>query len=146
MVGEAQVFDAEFEHVYDTVFDQSIFEDWFTASGESAADGEFEFRSDTEIRETLQAAGITHVFVNWAEILRYRAPGSYGYTDFASPETFRELVAMRLLQPLALPDSMLYVPDDKRQTLEQWAPELLRTVFDNEGFVAYELFEVLQEE
>ena len=47
--------------------------------------------------------------------------GSYGYTDFASPVTFRELVAMQLLQPLALPDSMLYVPEDKRQTLEQWA-------------------------
>jgi hypothetical protein len=151
LVGDAAVFDAEFECVYNTVFDQSIFEDWFAASTTPGADGEFQIRPAAEIRKTLRDHGITHVFVNWAEILRYREPGSYGYTDFACPATFRRLVAMELLQPLALPprESVMDVealPGGQRQELEQWAPELVRPYYERDVIAAYELFEVRSDE
>jgi hypothetical protein len=142
LVGEAQVFDAEFDHVYNTVFDRSIFEDWFAES--TGADGQFEIRPTAEIRRTLRDAGITHVFVNWAEILRYRAPGSYGYTDFALPGTFHRLVGMELLQPIALrhEECLARVPDNMRQEFERSMPELKRDYFGDDVYVAYELFEV----
>ena len=50
--------------------------------------------------EAVQAHGITHVFVNWQEIQRYREPGSYGYTDFVRPNVFDELVRSGLLRPV----------------------------------------------
>lgn len=144
LVGEAQVFDAEFHLVYNTVFDESIFEEWFARSGDVDEDGRFSIRPAEEIRRTLRDAGITHVFVNWAEILRYRAPGSYGYTDFAVPSTFHQLVGMELLQPIALrPEECLArVPDDWRPELERSMPVLRRENFGEDVYVAYELFEV----
>ena len=37
----------------------------------------------------MTAEGITHVFVNWSEILRYRL--TYGYTDYIFPQRFSAL-------------------------------------------------------
>ncbi len=42
---------------------------------------------------------ITHVYVDWAEIDRYRKPGNYGFTDFETPEVFDALVAAGVLGP-----------------------------------------------
>src|SRR4029077_13634061 len=92
-VGDAEMFEARFPVVYNTVFDRSIFEDWFAARpGEGGAMGDPE-----AIRKKLADEGITHVYVNWLEILRYRAPGSYGYTDFVTPERFDQLQKLRVL-------------------------------------------------
>jgi hypothetical protein len=47
----------------------------------------------------LLAAGITHVLVNWGEILRYRIPGSYGYAVTVQPSLFQELQHRQVLGP-----------------------------------------------
>ena len=95
-VGDAEMFEARFPVVYNTVFDRSIFEDWFAARpGEAGAHSAV--RDPADIRKKLADEGITHIYVNWLEILRYRAPGSYGYTDFVTPERFAELQELGVL-------------------------------------------------
>lgn len=79
MVGEAEVFDADFALLYNTVFDDSVFEQ---LTGQAGPD---------EIPGRLRSAGVTHVLVNWREILRYRLPGSYGYAEYVQPQRFAEL-------------------------------------------------------
>ena len=98
MVGEAEVFDAEFAVFYNTVFDESIFEQWTKRDSQAAvavADGQM--KSAAAIRAILREQGISHVFVNWSEILRYRM--TYGYTDYVTPARFQQLEEMGILQP-----------------------------------------------
>jgi hypothetical protein len=83
-VGAADLFHLDRPVVYNTVFDDCIFER--LVSGRD------------KVAENLKRHGITHVYVNWREIGRYRAPGSYGYTDFVQPEIFRELVDAGILR------------------------------------------------
>ena len=85
-VGDAQVFDMEPPVIYDTCFDSSRFEQLVKD------------RSPQGIRSALEANGITHVFVHWGEIARYRA--TYGYTDYVQPEVFQRLVDRGILEPL----------------------------------------------
>jgi hypothetical protein len=96
-VGEAQVFDARFQLVYNTVFDISLFELWCSAAERGVTSADQPMRSPDEIRTTLAEHGITHVLVNWEEILRYRT--SYRYTDFVAPHRFDWLVEHGVLQP-----------------------------------------------
>lgn len=127
-VGEAAVFDADFPVVYNTVFDRSIFEEWCAAPEEGVAPSEWKLRDAAAIREAFAAAGITHVFVNWMEILRYREPGSYGYTAFVSPQRFGALQELGILGP-PLPVSAEQSVDDlspgKRAELESWGAALI---------------------
>ena len=97
MVGEAQVFDAEFPLLYNTVFDHSIFEHW----------------SATDIRRRFRAEKITHVFVNWQEIHRYRT--TYGYTKFVTPERFSALVERGILESPTTLAVELSPPDSPQQ-------------------------------
>jgi hypothetical protein len=127
-VGEAEWFDAEFRYRYNTVFDRSLFEAWCGEPG-STPSRERPLRSPAAIRDTLQQAGVTHVLVNWAEVLRYRL--SYGYTDFVHPQRLRELVDAGVLESLELPPGLGQRPADalnpqERQEVDRWAPELLR--------------------
>ncbi|MGZ3388848.1 MAG: hypothetical protein ACXVCF_04590, partial [Isosphaeraceae bacterium] len=49
----------------------------------------------------------THVYVDWKEINRHRAPAGYGFTDFVTPERFAAWVQARVLDrpvPIALED------------------------------------------
>ncbi|MGD9857569.1 MAG: hypothetical protein AB7U20_21715, partial [Planctomycetaceae bacterium] len=101
-VGEAQVFDARFDHVYNTVFDESIFQVWTSAAILDVPDAEQPLRPIAEIRAAFAVHGITHVFVNWNEIARYRAPGSYGFTDFVTPARFQDLIKGSLLSEIPL--------------------------------------------
>ncbi|MDX2036346.1 MAG: glycosyltransferase family 39 protein [Isosphaeraceae bacterium] len=87
LVGQAAVFHLEHPCVYNTVFDDEILEQ--LTSG----------RSVDEIRRTFRERGITHVYVDWHEIERYRSPGNYGYTDYVVPARFDEWVAAGLLGP-----------------------------------------------
>lgn len=96
-VGEAQVFDAEFALVYNTVFDRSLFQEWFAEERSNVPAKDLPLRDAKDIRATLQTHGITHVFVNWAEIERYRK--TYGYTEFVSRDRFRTLQEMGVLAP-----------------------------------------------
>ena len=86
LVGDAQPFDLEMPVLYNTCFDDSIFE--HLAKG----------RSPAEVRAALTAQGITHVYVHWGEIARYRR--TYGFTDFVQPAVFENLVASGVLIPL----------------------------------------------
>jgi len=80
LVGDAQPFDLEIPATYNTVFDDSIFE-------QLARD-----KSPTEVQKALADRGISHIYVAWPEIERYRSPGNYGITDFLQPAIFDALV------------------------------------------------------
>ena len=88
LVGDAQPFDLEVPALYNTVFDDCIFER--LARGRSAE----------EIRAALNERGISHVYVSWSEINRYRSPGNYTITDFLQPEVFAELVKAGVLEEI----------------------------------------------
>jgi hypothetical protein len=88
LVGDAQPFDLEPRALYSTCFDDSPFE---RIVRDQTADA---------IRAGFAAEGITHVYVRWDEIERYRRPGNYGFTDFVQPAVFDRLVAEGVLEPL----------------------------------------------
>jgi hypothetical protein len=141
-VGEAALFHAKFPCLYNTVFDRSRFEQWFAERTES---GGFRLRPTEQIRETLRQQGVTHVLVNWSEILRYREQGSYGYTDFAHPDWLAKLQSAGVLDPpLPLPDWASFVPvnEAKRRQVAEWAPELGASLADRPGLRAVQIFPV----
>ncbi|MCA9057653.1 MAG: glycosyltransferase family 39 protein [Planctomycetaceae bacterium] len=121
MVGEAQVFDATFPLYYHTVFDECILEEWLTLPDDKARPvRERRMRAPEEIQLLLQEYGVTHILVNWQEILRYRQ--TYGYTDFVQPARFQELVANGVLeepQVLAVAVGERLTPGE-RQELGDW--------------------------
>jgi hypothetical protein len=88
MVGDAQVFDLEVPVLYNTCFDDCLFEQLVKG------------RNTKEIRRKLAEKNISHVYVHWGEIGRYRSPGNYGFTDFVQPDVFEDLVKQGVLEPL----------------------------------------------
>jgi hypothetical protein len=82
-VGDAAVFDLKSPVLYNTCFDDCIFEQ--LVKGKTA----------DEIRAEFAARHIDYVYVNWGEIGRYR--DSYGFTDFVQPEVFDRLVKQGIL-------------------------------------------------
>ena len=87
LVGQAAVFHLDRPIVYNTVFnDETI---------ETIVRG----RSPEQAGEELRRLGISHVYVDWFEIDRYRSPGNYGYTPFVTPELFARLVDAGILNP-----------------------------------------------
>jgi len=123
-VGEAELFDAKFPYAYNTVFDQSLLEIW---TSDQVASGEWVLKSPEAIRARFQEEGITHVFINWNEILRYRT--TYGYTDFISPDRIHEFVNAELLTPIPLPDRIAARPwelldESWKREIEKWGPSL----------------------
>lgn len=99
MVGEAEVFDAEFSLLYNTVFDDSLFEELAAVPDGQPPGSRSPLRPAAEFLENCRRLQITHVLVNWSEILRYRLPGSYGYSDFVQPAHFDDLVRKHALLP-----------------------------------------------
>ena len=90
MVGEAEVFDATFPLVYNTVFDECLFEEWTTLpedNGRPVKDRRM--LPPVVIRQRLRDEGITHILVNWGAVLRYRM--TYGYTEYVAPSRFKQL-------------------------------------------------------
>jgi hypothetical protein len=125
-VGEAQVFDARFQHVYNTVFDISIFEQWCSAAERGTLPADQPMRTPEEIRQTLSDHGITHVLVNWQEILRYRT--TYRYSDFVAPHRFDWLVEQGILEPgLLLTGGREWESfrKNEQQEISRWGPELI---------------------
>jgi hypothetical protein len=86
VVGDAAVFDLRPPVLYNTCFDDCIFEQIVKG------------RTIAEIRAELAARRIAYVYVDWGEIARYRR--SYGFTAFVQPEIFDRLVTEGLLEPL----------------------------------------------
>ena len=60
-----------------------------TVRVEALPDRELKGRIDRFVSVDGSGYGITHVAVNWQELLRYRT--TYGYTDFVTPGRFRTL-------------------------------------------------------
>ena len=86
-VGDAEVFDLKPPVLYNTCFDDCIFEQ--LVKGKTAK----------EIRAEFASRHIAYVFVNWHEIARYRR--TYGFTDYVQPEVFHRLVRQGILKPLS---------------------------------------------
>jgi len=87
LVGQAGVFHFEHPIVYNTVFDRETLE--LLARG----------RTPAQVRRALVDCGVTHVYVDWHEIERYRSPGNYGFTPFVTPDLFAGLVAAGIFEP-----------------------------------------------
>jgi hypothetical protein len=99
-VGDSQVFDARFPVVYNTVFNPSIFQKWFAAAAPpGTSERDLPLKPASEILAKLHAEGITHIYVDWNWIRRYREPGNYGFTDFVTPARFDQLMADGVLRP-----------------------------------------------
>ncbi len=85
MVGDAEPYDLEVPVLYNTVFDDNLFE--------TIARG----HSPEEVRQALAEQNISHIYVNWSEVARYRSPGNYGITKFIDPSVFASLVEAGVL-------------------------------------------------
>jgi hypothetical protein len=90
--GEAQVFDLEVPVIYNTCFDDCVFEQ------------RLKNRTRAERYSVLKQDRISHVLIKWHELDRYRSPGNYGYSSYVTRALVRtELVEQqRLLRPLRL--------------------------------------------
>ena len=142
--GEAGLFHAQFPYVYNTVFDHELLEQ-ICVQSESP---EHQLRPTEEILAEFRRRGITHIDVCWAEVLRYRAHGSYGYNDFVNPETFAELQRREILgPPLKLPEqvSRNALSDSRKQLIEElhWDRSLITTVNREPAYISAQVFPVL---
>ncbi len=147
-VGEAQVFDARVPLVYNTVFDISIFEQWCSANEPGVAVADQKMKSTEEIRERLRSEGITHILVNWQEVLRYKT--TYGISEFLAPWRFRHLqkegILHRNVTSMSGARPMDSFSDSDRKVIEEWAPELIIRYEGKPAFVTSQLFLVTDSE
>lgn len=77
LVGDAQPFDLEVPVLYNTCFDDCIFEQIMKG------------RTREERRAALLDRRLSHIYVSWSEIERYRSPGNYGFTDYVTKSLVR---------------------------------------------------------
>ena len=92
-VGDSQMFGARFPVVYNTVFNPSIFKEWLAGPAPPGTkDDDLPIKPPKQILDKLHAEGITHIYVDWDWIRRYREPGNYTFTDFVRPLRFQCLV------------------------------------------------------
>lgn len=145
-VGDAEFFNAEFPVIYNTVFDHSIFKQWTAETASDIPDKLLSMKPASEIRKKFKAEHIAYVYVNWAEVLRYRKPSSYGYTDFVTPGKFEKLVKENVLLP-PLPNHFSYrkldsLDNEEREELLKWAPELIREREGEQYFITSQIFPV----
>jgi len=87
LVGQAAVFHLRHSVVYNTVFNHETFE---TVARD---------RPPAAVLAELRRRGVTHVYVDWHEVERYRSPGNYGFTPFVRPAEFDRLVRASVLGP-----------------------------------------------
>ena len=89
LVGDAEPFDLRVPVLYNTCFDESIFEQLMRD------------RDAQQRLAVLRKHEITHVFVYWRLIDRYRELGNYGFTDYVTRDFVQqELVQTGILHPL----------------------------------------------
>ena len=144
-VGEAQVFDARPRVIYNTVFDQPILRDWLAERpAGDVAERDWPLRPIEDVRKQFESHGVTHVLVNWQELLRYRM--TYGYSDFVTPSRFTWLRENGLLSnPAEFSTGMREyenLDEKSRAELDRWAPELKRRYQGKIVYSAWQVFAV----
>lgn len=87
LVGQASVFHLKANLVNNTVFNHEILEELTRG------------RTPAEVSRSLHDQEITHIYLDWAEVARFRQPGNYGFTDFVTPELLAGLVRAGVLDP-----------------------------------------------
>jgi hypothetical protein len=87
LVGQASVFPMNHPIVYNTVFNVETIE--------ALSKG----KNPKQFHQALVDRGITHVYVDWAEIDRYRGPENYGFTPLVTHRWLTGLVASGVLKP-----------------------------------------------
>ena len=87
LVGDATPFDLAMPAFYNTCFDDCMLESLTR------------YRTAEEIRQAFRERKIAYVCVDWKELRRYRSPGNYGYSDYAQPKIFAQLVKSGVLLP-----------------------------------------------
>ncbi|MFW6169261.1 MAG: glycosyltransferase family 39 protein [Planctomycetota bacterium] len=94
VVGEAAVFNLRVPVLYNTCFDDCVFERIFRG------------RTEAQRRTRLAELGISHVYIDWSELRRYRQPGNYGYSSYVTPPlVHNELVGgQQLLRQVKVPE------------------------------------------
>jgi hypothetical protein len=92
LVGDAALFDLDVPALYSTCFDECVFEQMMKG------------KDQQQRRAALRDAGISHVFVNWAEIRRYRS--TYGFSNYVTRELIHDefVTRQQLLRPIAVPN------------------------------------------
>jgi 4-amino-4-deoxy-L-arabinose transferase-like glycosyltransferase len=144
-VGEAEVFDADFPIVYNTVFDKAVFEQWCSRAVPGVTPADQKQKTPEEIHAKLKAEGITHVLVNWQEILRYR--DTYGYTKFVSPKRFDVLVSAGVLAEPETLGMIDYAGLSKtlQQIVDDWPADMHRTDDENKLVISTQLYRVTED-
>lgn len=94
LVGDAQPFDLRSHTLYNTCFDDVVFDQLFqdkTREGRQAA---------------LREQKIAYIYFDWSEIGRYRSPGNYGFSEYVTPElVHKELAGDKpLLRKVTVPE------------------------------------------
>ena len=93
LVGDAAVFDLRVPFLYNTCFDTCILEDLLRD------------RDPDQRRAQLAQQRVSHIYVHWAKIQRYRQAGNYGFTDFVTPALLHEeLERQQLIRRVEVPD------------------------------------------
>lgn len=144
-VGEAEIFPARFPYEYNTVFDRSLFEEWCGEPGDMPSKDR-PLRSPAAIQSSFAERDITHIYVNWGEVWRYRQ--TYGYTDFVHPSRFQVLIhAGVLAPPVNWPNGLGRRPADglapsEARLLRQWAPQLFVHGREGEELITGALYPV----
>ncbi|QDT38539.1 ArnT family glycosyltransferase [Stratiformator vulcanicus] len=126
LVGEAEIFDARFRPIYNTVFDKNIVEEWMGDRSGYQPFGGMDSLPPETIAKTLEDQEIKYILVNWSEIARYRT--TYGYSDFVTPAIFDDLVAAGVLgEPIAAAFVELdALPSNQRKLIEREFPQLIK--------------------
>ncbi|RMG36726.1 MAG: phospholipid carrier-dependent glycosyltransferase [Planctomycetota bacterium] len=144
-VGEAQVFDARFPLLYNTVFDYSLFERIAAQRQRGRPPEQWPLRPAAEIRAELAKRSVAYVLVNWQEILRYRT--TYGYAEFVTPERFAELVRVGVLREVPLPPELAWAAvgdasPQARDELTGWGRSLMGQYAGVSAYRRLQLFRV----
>lgn len=85
MVGQAAVFDVAVPCDYSTCFDDSKWDKIAQAA------------SPAERLQKFKELGVTHVYIHWGEIERYRSPGNYGFRSKITQPQVAEFISSGVL-------------------------------------------------
>ncbi len=138
VVGEAAVFEARTDVIYNTVFDLNLFQQICANKVTGGPDPDATLRPIADVRKRLADRNVRFIAVNWLEILRYRAPGSYGFSDFVRPQTLEHLVQSGILKQVRVTQGRWSaLSDHDKQQITDWGSR------NGDAFVAQAIYEVI---